>query len=300
MPADPSSRALLSTLPTEVLEEIFLYIPAVDLQTTCRRVCKSWCSIISTSTPVKYYSTTGLYMPTTTKNPPSYSETQLFTPFFLKIVESAWKELAPLCVKYPEPKDYSNDQERYIVSTALAKEIERVYHRYIRIFKVVRFINPQYRFMRSRVVTNNWDFVRRRSDILSDLDDGVALHTAGEGEGEREGGRREVEEAISCIKHSGPDSLSPREAGQLIFLCRFAFTRVPYIEGHRQVALKDIKSYLMMKVQCVPIGVEPGAENEEVIVRQTLAFMNFNNCKLDVINYESYRASVPDAVFYLL
>ncbi|KAF3925643.1 hypothetical protein ABW21_db0207801 [Orbilia brochopaga] len=59
-----SSTSLIFLIP-EITEQILLGVPAIDVQTTCRCVCKAWKDLIETSSPaLRYYSTTGLRLST--------------------------------------------------------------------------------------------------------------------------------------------------------------------------------------------------------------------------------------------
>ncbi|KAK6349639.1 hypothetical protein TWF696_005921 [Orbilia brochopaga] len=59
-----NSTSLIFLIP-EITEQILLGVPAIDVQTTCRCVCKAWKDLIETSSPaLRYYATTGLRLST--------------------------------------------------------------------------------------------------------------------------------------------------------------------------------------------------------------------------------------------
>ncbi|KAK6506890.1 hypothetical protein TWF481_005348 [Arthrobotrys musiformis] len=93
----------------ELAEKILLEVPALQVLTTCRAVCKTWRDLIDTSSPdLKYYSTSGLKRPSTcTSNivagpsrprqrPPPYlaPHPQLLTPIAVDVLTIFWKKLA--------------------------------------------------------------------------------------------------------------------------------------------------------------------------------------------------------------
>ncbi|KAF3932979.1 hypothetical protein ABW20_dc0103693 [Dactylellina cionopaga] len=74
-------------LPAEILEQILLDLPAIELLTTCRQVCKTWKILIETSSPLRYYSTTGLRFCDRHKVDPFH-----VSPMALEVLRQLWKK----------------------------------------------------------------------------------------------------------------------------------------------------------------------------------------------------------------
>ncbi|KAK6534764.1 hypothetical protein TWF281_006065 [Arthrobotrys megalospora] len=103
---NPTPTHLLFSI-TELVEKILLEVPAIDVLTKCRGVCKAWKDLIETSSEdLKYYSTSGLMRPdpNAVKSKPSRARPrstpdrkphpQLLTPIAIDILSIFWKRLA--------------------------------------------------------------------------------------------------------------------------------------------------------------------------------------------------------------
>ncbi|KAF3188278.1 hypothetical protein TWF788_000955 [Orbilia oligospora] len=167
-PLNPN--ATLSALPTEILEQILIYLPAKTLLTRHRLICKRWNSLLTTSSILKYYSTTSTYYPTTERQIRWYQYSYDFNPLFVDILYQLWKRLVPLWSKYQEPTSTGgggdNQDERDRVNAGLVREIEVLYLRYLHIFSIVPIIHPVYRETRRRIAHINWGEIKSRSVIV--------------------------------------------------------------------------------------------------------------------------------------
>ncbi|KAF3919082.1 hypothetical protein ABW21_db0204301 [Orbilia brochopaga] len=78
------------TLPNEILEQVLLEIPAVEVMTTCRAVSKGWKSLIEESPPLARYSTTGI----STRYDEKQDDGERFlTPMARKVFSAFWQKL---------------------------------------------------------------------------------------------------------------------------------------------------------------------------------------------------------------
>ncbi|EGX48335.1 hypothetical protein AOL_s00080g305 [Orbilia oligospora ATCC 24927] len=255
-PLNPN--ATLSMLPPEILEQILIYFPAKTLLTRHRLVCKRWNSLLTTSSVLKYYSTTSTYHPTTERQIRWYQYSYDFNPLFVDILYQLWKRLVPLWSKYQEPTGGNdNEDERDIVNAGLVREIEVLYLRYLHIFSIIPMIHPVYRETRRRIAHINWGEIKSRSVIVSeqewDQEEAVAIaekytkevnlqldKKAEKQEEDKE--KEELEEkAGRVVKESSrlyiPFAYSPRSIsfnpspdnsrGLLVYLCRFMFMSKP-------------------------------------------------------------------------
>ncbi|KAK6350663.1 hypothetical protein TWF718_003848 [Orbilia javanica] len=105
-PLSPPPTPPLFLIP-ELAEKILLNVPAIDVLTKCRGVCKAWRDLIDNTSPdLKYWSTSGLKRPnldaTTVKpsrvhsrvTPDRDRHPQLLTPIAVEIISIFWKRLA--------------------------------------------------------------------------------------------------------------------------------------------------------------------------------------------------------------
>lgn len=276
-PRNPT--ATLSALPPEILEQILLYLPPKALLTRFRLICKSWTSLITTSTALKYYSTTSTLLPTSERQIKWYQYLYDFNPVFLDVLYRFWKRLIPLWVKYKESED-SGEEEKDRVNVAFVREIEVLYLRYLHIFSTVPMLHPVYWETRQRVIPVNWGASKSRSEIVLDQEfdqeEASALATKeiesnGEypekdKEKEKEGGEREKQEqtprsTAPKSKLHIPFAYPPRSIGfkpsdnckrLLIYLCRFIFMYKPAYNGRSSAAARPetISTRIDIKVYC--------------------------------------------------
>ncbi|KAF3094339.1 hypothetical protein TWF706_008559 [Orbilia oligospora] len=116
--AIPVPTTTLFLIP-ELIEKILLNLPAIDVLTRCRSVCKTWKDLIENTSPdLKYYSTSGLRRPDpdpdTVKVKPSRARPrstpdrsphpQLLTPIAIDILSIFWKRLAKDGIIVDKPK----------------------------------------------------------------------------------------------------------------------------------------------------------------------------------------------------
>ncbi|KAK6501982.1 hypothetical protein TWF481_009801 [Arthrobotrys musiformis] len=258
----------ISTLPPSLLEKILLHLPAKHLLTRHRLICKSWTSLISTSPPLKYYTTTGTHQPTTQRQIRRYQSLYDFNPFFLIILNLLWKTLVPLWVKYKESE--CTEEEARKVNAALAGEVETLYLRYLYIFSVTPTIHPVYRETSRRISTTDWGQVQSRCRILLDheMEEKMAriktrlaaaeLRQKGENaEQEKDAEIKDKEKFSipSAFKYPTGDNPPKASEGFLIYLCRFMFAAVPsYSRGTSTYTTppEEISTRLYMKVYCAP------------------------------------------------
>ncbi|KAF3932936.1 hypothetical protein ABW20_dc0101395 [Dactylellina cionopaga] len=85
--------AKTANLPAEILEQIILNVPAIEVLTTCRRVCKTWKILVETSSPLNFYSTTGLSYSDKHRAERADSLPQV-TPMAVAVLHKFWKKLA--------------------------------------------------------------------------------------------------------------------------------------------------------------------------------------------------------------
>ncbi|KAF3908725.1 hypothetical protein AA313_de0200534 [Arthrobotrys entomopaga] len=87
-------------LTPEIAELVLLEIPAVELLTTCRLVCRTWRDLIDTSSPkLRYYSLSGLNLHGQ-QNPNG----QILTPLAIEVLSIFWKRLARKSITYTKPE----------------------------------------------------------------------------------------------------------------------------------------------------------------------------------------------------
>ncbi|KAK6519346.1 hypothetical protein TWF281_003180 [Arthrobotrys megalospora] len=261
----PSRRSIpvasMSTMPPEILEDILLYKKPIFLLTTCRLVCKSWNSIItSTPGPLKYFSTTGLDPRDTTeraKRSRYVPKPDVFTPLFLNILYRFWKRAAPLAIEYQEPTgDNVSDKDREKVSAELATEIELLYHRYNPIFSIVPFLNPVYYNFKCRISFQNWGIIKSRSRILDEAD--------GLWEGIERGPEEYIPPNLLPFLKFTDVPLFQRPNWVSIWLCRFVFYHVPansYKSGY-EGKIEDVQSWVRFGVTCTAVGKDTDATAE--------------------------------------
>ncbi|KAK6541574.1 hypothetical protein TWF694_007377 [Orbilia ellipsospora] len=97
----PQNSTGFSVLLTpEIAELVLLEVPAVELLTTCRRVCRIWRDLIDTSSPkLRYYSLSGLDLHGQ-QNP----DGQILTPLAIEVLSIFWKRLARKSITYGKPE----------------------------------------------------------------------------------------------------------------------------------------------------------------------------------------------------
>ncbi|KAF3912385.1 hypothetical protein AA313_de0208760 [Arthrobotrys entomopaga] len=98
---DPESRSkliMIGFIP-EVMENILLDVPVLQLTLTCRLVCKTWRDIIDNSSALKNYTASGIRPGEgTIEN----GESRIFTPIAVHFLSMFWKKLAKDLVVYRE------------------------------------------------------------------------------------------------------------------------------------------------------------------------------------------------------
>ncbi|KAK6519841.1 hypothetical protein TWF506_000135 [Arthrobotrys conoides] len=267
----PNPNATLSALPPELLEQILLNLPAKALLTKYRLVCKHWKHLLTTSSVLKYYSTTSTYRPTTDRQIRWYQYLYDFNPLFIDVLYQLWKRLVPLWGRYREPAIDGDGFEvskceRDRVDAMLAREIEVLYLRYLHVFSIIPMVHPVYRETRQRIIPINWGMSKSRADIILDQEqrqeEMVAMADKNENEKEissdkksesqqedrfkekegKEGkeGLQQVEpDSKLHIRFTYPPKYTSSNPGEnsnskrlLIYLCRFTFMLKPtYING---------------------------------------------------------------------
>ncbi|KAK6521620.1 hypothetical protein TWF506_001833 [Arthrobotrys conoides] len=134
-PSDPLPTPPLFLIP-ELTEKILLDVPAIDVLTRCRSVCKTWKDLIENTSPdLKYYSTSGLKRPDpdALKIKPSRARPrptpdrsphpQLLTPIAIDILSIFWKRLAKDGIAVNKPK--KPPRERVIEAGSRRRRSER-------------------------------------------------------------------------------------------------------------------------------------------------------------------------------
>ncbi|KAF3132898.1 hypothetical protein TWF594_009412 [Orbilia oligospora] len=114
--AIPVPTTTLFLIP-ELIEKILLNVPAIDVLTRCRSVCKTWKDLIENTSPdLKYYSTSGLRRPDPDpvkvkpsrarprSTPDRSPHPQLLTPIAIDILSIFWKRLAKDGIIVDKPK----------------------------------------------------------------------------------------------------------------------------------------------------------------------------------------------------
>ncbi|KAK6348628.1 hypothetical protein TWF718_006417 [Orbilia javanica] len=288
----PPPTANLSSLPPTILDQIFLYLPPKALLTKYRLVCKSWKSTISTSAVTKYYSTTGTYQPTNERQIRWYRYRYGFNPLFLPILDTFWKRLVPLWVRYQEQQVMGESEEeederrrQCEVNIAFVREIGVLYRRYLHIFSTIPMFHPVYRETNQRIMTEGWGAVQQREKILRDqenqeYDAGSSQTTAVEemqslerlNLGEEEQGDEKFYIPFA-YKYQPPGVKYKNSEAFLIYLCRFIFTHIPAYRSNRPVDPKTISTRLYVKVKLAGADQESDTPAEG----RTLQMMSYGD-----------------------
>ncbi|KAK6354661.1 hypothetical protein TWF696_003801 [Orbilia brochopaga] len=103
MQAQTSSGTATSKpyMPLEIIQEVLLNIPSIELITTFRCVCTSWKALIETSPALKYYSTTGLQKPARQNcgHDAYTASTTAITPMAITVISLFWRKAARKALK---------------------------------------------------------------------------------------------------------------------------------------------------------------------------------------------------------
>ncbi|KAF3932903.1 hypothetical protein ABW20_dc0100158 [Dactylellina cionopaga] len=119
-------------LPAEIVEQILLDIPAIDVLTTCRQVCKAWKTMVETSSPkLKFYSTTGLRV----RKKKDEADKEIadgqppeITPMALQVLRQFWKKLALQGLAHNAKKDQRHAQRWKSSKKNFVRFAKLVYH----------------------------------------------------------------------------------------------------------------------------------------------------------------------------
>ncbi|KAK6540470.1 hypothetical protein TWF694_009264 [Orbilia ellipsospora] len=99
---EPRSKIITMGFIPEVLEDIFLHVPALELILSCRLVCKAWRDLIDAESPaLKEYTASGIRRE---DSPIENGESTIFTPMAIHFYSMLWKKLAKALVVYIERK----------------------------------------------------------------------------------------------------------------------------------------------------------------------------------------------------
>ncbi|KAF3903382.1 hypothetical protein ABW20_dc0107305 [Dactylellina cionopaga] len=178
----------------EILEMIMLEVPAIELLTACRQVCKGWKSILETSPALSYYATTGRRR---RKNREDEQEPcQIVTPLAVEILTHFWRKLArkgineqlEVQINAPggrrrrtgsevwAPIRFASRIYKHMLEPPVEKDrrelriaIRELYDMFYPITKKIPFIDPELEGASNTPVfvfeTSNWAYIRRQEGI---------------------------------------------------------------------------------------------------------------------------------------